>query len=132
MPRQTSTSIENNFSGGLKTEFTALNFPENACTDTDNCVFDLTATVSRRLGIDYEDNYLLATIDRTDKAISSYKWNNAGGDGNTQVYVLQVGSTLHFYSISSATSTSPLSRQKLKSCPISLQSRLLRVRGQVV
>ena len=29
MPQQPSASIENNFTGGLKTEFTGLNFPEN-------------------------------------------------------------------------------------------------------
>ena len=45
--------------------------------------------------------------------MSSYKWNNAGGDGVTQIFVLQIGETLHFYNVSAATDALPLSRQKL-------------------
>lgn len=115
MPRQAKTSIENNFSGGLKTEFTVLNFPENACTDTDNCVFNLSGEVIRRLGIDHEENRLSTNFDRTNRAISSYIWNNAGGDGNTRLYVLQTGSTLRFYNIATATVASPLSTKLLVS-----------------
>jgi len=115
MPRKAATSIENNFSGGLKTEFTVLNFPENSCTDTDNCVFSLTGEVTRRLGIDHEENRVSANFDRSNMAINSYIWNNAGGDGTTRLYVLQVGHTLRFYKISAATVTSPLSAQILVS-----------------
>lgn len=115
MPRSTGSTIENNFSKGLLTEFTALNFPENACTDTDNCVFSHIGNVTRRLGIDYEVNRTITNIDRTGLAISYYKWNNAGGDGNTKVFVEQVGGTIYFYSISAATTADPLSDQKLAS-----------------
>ena len=51
MPIVPSASIENNFTAGLKTEFTGLNFPENAATDCDNVIFDMPGDVTRRLGI---------------------------------------------------------------------------------
>lgn len=106
-----NVSVENNFTGGLKTEFTGLNFPENAATDTDNCVYSIVGNVSRRFGIDYENNYLSIAIPRAGAAMSEYKWNNAGGDGNTQIFVMQVGSALYFWKSSAATATAPMSRQ---------------------
>src|SRR5256885_7739655 len=102
MPNQAAVSIENNFIGGLKTEFTGLNFPENACTDTENCVFSLIGDVERRIGMDFETNHQFLTVDRTGKAMSSYVWNNAGGNGNNKVLVEQIGSILYFYKFSSA------------------------------
>lgn len=117
MPQQQQSPIqvENNFIGGLKTEATGLNFPENACTATENCVFSLIGDVTRREGIDYELNFTTAAIDRTLKAIQTFTWTNAGGDGNTKLLVRQVGSLLSFYTITAATITSPLSTQLLVS-----------------
>ena len=115
MPRTQSYTVNNNFTKGLITEASSLTFPKDACTETYNCIHTLTGPVKRRLGIDYEDNYTAATVDRTDSAISEYIWTNAGGDGNTQLYVLQIGATLYFYTSSAATNTTPLSGQKLAS-----------------
>jgi hypothetical protein len=115
-----STSIQNSFIGGLKTEATGLNFPENACTDTQNCVFTLIGDVLRREGIDFEANYTTQTVNRSGKAISSYVWANVGGDGQTKVVVVQVGGILYFYQMTAATTSSPLSTTLLASnIPIS-------------
>jgi hypothetical protein len=108
-------SFQNNFTAGLKTEFTGLNFPPNACTETFDCVFEMQGDVTRRPGVDLELHYTTNTVDRTSKAINSYHWLNAGGDGETQVYVLQIGSTIYFYESSNATIASPLSTQLLMS-----------------
>lgn len=113
MPGQVLKSVENNFTKGFVTEFTGLNFPENAATDVDNCQFSLVGDVTRRLGIDYEENYLLTNQSHTNMAVTSYKWNNAGGDGLTQIVVEQIGAALYFYKSSDATTTNPLSRTKL-------------------
>lgn len=113
MPQMQASSVENNFTGGLKTEFTGLNFPENACTDADNVVFTLIGDVIRREGIDLELNHTNTTLTRTDLAISTFKWENVGGDGSTRVFVAQVGTNLHFWRYSAATTTSPISAQKL-------------------
>lgn len=113
MPQTIANSIENNFTKGLITESTGLNFPENAATDTDNCTFTLIGDIQRRSGYDQELNGQWNSVSRNSAAINSYKWNNAGGDGNTQIVVVQVGSSLYFYRSSTATSLAPLSKQLL-------------------
>jgi len=115
MPAQVLTSVENNFTKGLITEFTGMNFPENAATDTDNCVYEIVGDVTRRLGIDKEVNGSTFTESRVNNALSDYKWNNAGGDGNTQLVVRQVGSDVLFYKSNASTTAAPLSTQKLSS-----------------
>lgn len=109
MPQQVAVSVENNLAKGLITVANALNFPENACTDVDNCDFPLVGDVIRRLGIDFEDNYETIPINRTNVAISYYRWLNAGGDGESKILVLQTGSTLRFFKYSDATASSPMS-----------------------
>lgn len=113
MPQQLTVSVENNFTKGLVTDSTGLNFPENAATDTDNCVYTLIGDVTRRLGIDYEVNHTTASATMTNVAMSTYKWNNVGGDGLTQFIVAQVGGLLNFYNVTTATDANPLSAQKL-------------------
>jgi len=113
--RARKISAQNNFTKGLVTEATGLTFPENACTDTDNCVFDRIGLVSRRKGMDIEENGTSTTISKSGFAISSFVWTNAGGDGNTTVFVKQIDGTLHFYLQSAATVASPLSTKKLAS-----------------
>ena len=97
MPLQTAFAVENNFSKGLITEASGLNFPENACTETWNCEFGFTGASTRRLGFEFEDNYSLKTIDRSNKVIKTYLWRNVSGDGSLTLTVLQIGSTLYFY-----------------------------------
>jgi len=109
MVQQSVTSVQNSFIGGLKTDFTGLNFPENSCTDTSNVYFDKTGDVIRRPGMDYEANWSEFNIDRSGSAVTTYRWKNAGGDGSTEYYVQQVGSLLHFYRTSDATQAQPLS-----------------------
>src|SRR5258708_983802 len=115
MAQQPSPSVENHFIAGLKTEFTGLNFPENAATDTSNCVYTLIGDVNRRDGIDYEANFALNNINQNSVARSSFRWLNAGGDGSTQILVEQIGSILYFWKSSAATLANPLSTTLLSS-----------------
>jgi hypothetical protein len=109
-------SIQNTFTAGLKTEFTGLNFPENAATETQNCIYTLIGDVLRREGIDFEANPLGQTLGNLNSvATSSYEWKNVGGDGLTEILVIQVGTTLSFFKSSSATIASPLSAQLIPS-----------------
>lgn len=112
-----SASIENNFTAGLKTEFTGLNFPENAATDADNVIFEYIGDVKRRKGFKYELNSGGGNSlgSATGKAMQTYLWKNAGGDGSTQLLVQQFGSTLNFYRATAATVASPLSTKLLVS-----------------
>lgn len=97
MPRQIGQSIENNFLGGLITESTALNFPENACTELYDCTIDVDGSITRRTGFDFESNYTTKTINRTGFVTNSYVWKNVSGDGDLTLFVLQVGDTIYFY-----------------------------------
>lgn len=115
MPQQITTAVENNFTKGLITEATALNFPENAATDTSNCAYSLLGDVNRRLGIDYEENFGTTIFDRSGKAVNTFRWNNAGGDGLSQLTVVQIGMTLFFYQASASTNAAPVSTRKLSS-----------------
>ena len=54
MARSAGIKVENNFTRGLITEATGLNFPENACVDTDNCEFESEGVVRRRKALDLE------------------------------------------------------------------------------
>jgi len=111
-----NTAVENNFTGGLKTEFTGLNFPENAAFDTDNCIYTLIGDVVRRMGFDFEANHTVsAALPDYQYAKVTYKWNNAGGDGSSEIVVAQVGALLFFYKSSDATAASPLSTKILAS-----------------
>lgn len=106
MPRNTNTVIENNFIGGLVTQATALNFPPNAAIAQSNCIFNERGIVSRRFGMDFENNYQTNTQNRTGMAQSSYYWKNASGDGLTNLVVQQNGGTLSFYNTNSNQSLS--------------------------
>lgn len=106
MPRQAGTAIENNFKNGLITQATGLNFPENACTETQNCIFNFDGSVDRRLGFDFEDNFATKTINRTNSVVTTYLWKNVSGNGDINLVVVQVGATLYFYNVDSSTSTS--------------------------
>lgn len=108
MPRDAAIQVENNFTRGLITEATGLNFPENASTDTYNCDFEATGLVRRRLGVDYESSYVSNTIasDLTDKAVTEHTWKTVAGIGNLTFQVIQVGVRLYFFEVSSTTALS--------------------------
>lgn len=107
MPQQTQTSVENNFRNGFVTEFTGLNFPENACTEVFDCELKRDGAIKRRLGFDFEDSFLTKTINRFNSVVNTYLWRNVAGDGNVTLLVLQVGATVYFYKADSGSSFSP-------------------------
>lgn len=99
MARKAGNVAENNFTRGLITEATGLNFPENAVTETWNCVFEPKGTVRRRLGIDLEAEaqtipFLVAG------AIVEYLWEAVSQTGTRTFLVLQTGSAIAFYDLS--------------------------------
>jgi hypothetical protein len=97
MARTSATQVEKSFNGGLITDFTALNFPENACTVTQNCVFEPSGRVVRRLGFNFEDDYTLKNITQNEDIVTSFLWKEVNGDGNINLFVVQVGAALYFY-----------------------------------
>lgn len=97
MPKSVGITVENNFKNGLISEATGFNFPEHACTDTQNCIFSFDGSVQRRIGIDFESDYSTKTINRTGSVVCSYIWKNVNSDGTVNLLVLQVGDTIYFY-----------------------------------
>lgn len=99
MPRSHGVAVQNKFIKGLITEATALNFPEDACTDTYNCVFDHLGRVTRRLGIDLEGNHVNKVTDMAGRVNVTYLWRNVGGNGDLNYAVVHNGATLYFYKV---------------------------------
>lgn len=100
MPRQVAVSVENNFIKGLITETSPLKFPENACTETYNCEFHINGKVSRRLGIDFEDDFTATALTVDNNVKNSFVWKNVADEGDKSFVVVQNGNTLHFYNVS--------------------------------
>ena len=108
MARSNKITLQNNFDKGLLTQATGLNFPENACTEADNCVFSF-GSATRRFGFDFEEGFEAFETTITSSVIVSYIWKNVSGEGDKVFVVVQIGDVLHFYSVSS---DSPLSASK--------------------
>lgn len=106
MPRVNNIAVQNNFSRGLITEATGLNFPENACTEADNCTFNRLGEVRRRLGFDLEGSFENFAQDMSGNAVVTYVWNNAAGEGDVSFVVVQIGNLLHFYFVAPDSSLS--------------------------
>lgn len=112
MVRSATVAIENNFSKGLITEATAMNYPENSVVDTDNCVYSKEGRVFRRYGIDYESNYSVinwSTLGICSGAstpsnyygglvVKEYEWTTVGSNGQISFIVVQIGNILNFFS----------------------------------
>lgn len=98
MARSIGTAVENNFTGGLVTEATALNFPENAVTSTENCIFNKTGSVSRRTGIGVEAGAQFNT-NPLDNVSTTFLWKTVAGQGTQQIEVVQSGNWLYFYNM---------------------------------
>jgi hypothetical protein len=101
MPRSAAIAVENNFVKGRITESTGLSFPENAVTDESNCVFNRNGSVTRRLGIDFETDFVKNTPTSVLGVKSSFVWRTASNVGRNQFVVIQNGQYIDFYNIGS-------------------------------
>lgn len=98
MGRNAASTVENNFIKGIVTEFSGLNFPENACEDALNCFFTEQGEVRRRYGIDFEDSFsYVSKFINDDEVTNSFHWQNVNGDSTTSFIVVQLGEILHFF-----------------------------------
>jgi hypothetical protein len=97
MTRSVAISAENNFTKGLVSEGTGLNFPENACTEAENVVFDRTGKVTRRLGIDFEYDYKWHNAVINSSVITEFVWEVAGGASEYSFLVQQIGNVVYFF-----------------------------------
>lgn len=110
MPRQFQPVEFNTFIGGLVTEATPLNFPNNASLDEENFVLNHNGSRSRRLGMVFEDGYQIIDSDQGlvngQLVTSSFKWSNAGGLSTNTIICVQIGASIDFFD-ASGVSVSP-------------------------
>lgn len=100
---RSSQAVEfNTFVGGLVTEASPLTFPDNTALDINNFEINKNGTLKRRLGMDFEVGH--STIDSGvstgidgEIAVSSFNWDNAGGDPTSKLVVIQTGKVLKFF-----------------------------------
>lgn len=110
MPRQASAIEINRFITGLVTDANPLTFPDNASLEEENFVLNIDGSRRRRLGMDFEDGFeeietTIADAATTEPAFSSYKWDNAGGDAEKSILVVQIGTEVKFFDLA----TNPIS-----------------------
>jgi len=101
MPATSGSKTYFTFVKGIVTEASPLIFPENASIDEDNFVLNRDGSRQRRLGVDYEDDYVLKDTGSTyanldTAAYSVSKWNNVNNDPTLQFGVIQIGTELWF------------------------------------
>lgn len=113
MPRSSATSVEQNFSRGLITEATAMNYPENSVVEGANVIFTKTGKVIRRYGVDFETDYQVKTFDDLgvmqdatnpedyfdNCVITEFEWVTVANDGSLSFLVVQIGDMLRFFEI---------------------------------
>ena len=100
MPKSKAHVEYNNFVGGLITEATDINFPENASLDELNFEYLRNGSRRRRLGLDYDDvTQNISMLDtNTGKHIQTYYWEGAGQFASADVLVVQMGKYIYFFS----------------------------------
>ncbi len=87
-----------NFSKGLLTESTPLNFPDNYSLDEQNLLLRVDGSRERRLGMQYENNNQLNPTASTTSSVGMgfYKWEFADDKVSNTIGVVQVGQQLFF------------------------------------
>lgn len=118
MARQTSAVELSNFVAGLITEASPLTFPPNASLDEQNFVLRRDGSRRRRLGMDFEQDYVEVSTSVSvpasgELSIQSFKWQNAGGDPRRNLVVVQVGNEVKIFDSSIAPMSSSLLYTKI-------------------
>lgn len=88
------------------TEASGLNFPENSCQDTYDCIFEPTGEVSRREGFAPEASYEYQTVSTDLSAVTEYVWKNVSNTEDLTYVVQQVGDMIYFFEASGSASLS--------------------------
>jgi hypothetical protein len=102
MPRSYVPVELNTFVAGLVTEASPLTFPPNASLDEENFILNKNGSRARRLGLDFEDEFVLINSGVTapstrEPFINTFKWENVGGDPTKIFSVVQIENVLQFF-----------------------------------
>ena len=122
MARATANKLYRSFTKGLITEASPLTYPENSCSDLDNCVISKKGNITRRLGIDYEPDAELSPFvvqGPDDEVYKEFTWEAVATRTGLNFLVTQTSTTIRFYDLASR----PLS-SGLKSFQIDMNTYL--------
>jgi hypothetical protein len=87
----------NSFIKGLITESSPLTFPENASLDEDNFILNRDGSRSRRLGLEYETDYVLRSSGTAVvEPVSFHEWKLSGGTSDISIGVIRIYNKLWF------------------------------------
>lgn len=117
MARQTAAQEVNAFVKGIITEASPLTFPENASLNEENIVLNKDGSRRRRLGLDFEVDFLTVNTGITptaDTAYNTFTWKSPGGYSDREFLVVQVGNSVQIFD----SSILPLSANKISNYTI--------------
>lgn len=99
MPQQLNQTIRTKFNKGLLTEFSELNFPDEASVDELNCTLLKAGNRTKRLGLKFEDNHeVVAAGEATSgQLFHTETWYNVSGDSSLEYLVVQNGGKIRFF-----------------------------------
>lgn len=94
-------SPQNNFTAGIITEVSPLSFPPNATLDEINFKLNRDGTRDRRLGIDFEEDFVLNQTGYTADQLATstrsfFHWPNPSGNREVDIGVIQIGGYIWF------------------------------------
>jgi hypothetical protein len=92
------------FKGGLHTDSSPIDFPEEVTLDEENFTLERDGSRKRRRGLQQETGGLDRNLntshswfDDNQKVVTSYNWKNAAGDSSLDYIIVQLGQDLLFY-----------------------------------
>ena len=102
MPVSAGTKTYFSFVKGIVTEASPLTYPENSAVSVDNFLLKRDGSIARRLGMDYEANYVAHDVGLTSIALATSAvyfniWNNVANKPTLKFGVVQVGTDLWFF-----------------------------------
>lgn len=139
MPKNAVKAEVNNFIGGLVTEASELNYPTNASPDIENFELNKDGSIRRRLGMDFEQSFVLFDPPAEANAITppnpvTFSWSNAAGISGFTVLVVQFDNSLMFFNsdVSPLSSSGVLGSVSLIDFPKDVRYSLTSVDGRLV
>lgn len=126
MTRAKTNKFYRTFVKGLITEAGYLTYPEDASMAEMNTLLSRKGNRSRRLGLDYQEDYELVPVDISDDYVNEYVWKSVNNDPLVNFACIQIGKKIHFFDMNDEplstqykSFTVDLSAYKIPSAPMS-------------
>jgi len=98
MARAKTNKLYRTFSKGLITEASYLTYPEDASIDELNTVISRKGNRTRRVGIDYEDDYVLQPLEyNSSKLVNQFVWSSVNNNNEVSFLVVQISNMIYFW-----------------------------------